>query len=154
MDGLIKNAVPRFRLKFHGSFNSKNPVEHEITLDTGFTGFVSMPLLLAFPLGLILGGTINSILADGRTVTSMWAMGTVIIEGESYHGTFTLSSGADILVGMDFLKKSGRVLIVDPQRNALSVIKSPTPRTIKPSLPPATPQVALPPMAEKPQSSK
>lgn len=82
-------------------------------MDTGFTGFVLIPLVQAFPLGLILEGTTSVVLADGSTSINLVARGQVDVEGEKRIGTVLLDAGAaDVLLGMDFLRHFKRILYI------------------------------------------
>jgi len=94
-------------------------------IDTGFTGFVSMPLIRAFPLGLILASTVNLVLADGTTVTRLTAYGFVRVENERNPGVIVLDPGADeVLLGMDFLKKFQRTLVVNSNTPSVELIEN------------------------------
>lgn len=57
-------------------------------IDTGFTGFLSVSLVDAFPLGLILFGTTDVTLADGSTVSKITCLGAADIDGERKFGLF------------------------------------------------------------------
>ena len=82
-----------------------------------------MPLLRAFPLGLLLYGTVEVTLADGSTAPKITAKGAIEIEGETEVGVVILEpSMTDILLGMDFLRKFNRVLLVDPSDNSVLLI--------------------------------
>ena len=77
-------------------------------IDTGFTGFVQLPMQHAIALGLPLHGTISSTLADGRRVDSYTAVAIAELTGFRRPGIVTLSTSAnDILVGMEFLRTFG-----------------------------------------------
>jgi predicted aspartyl protease len=82
-------------------------------IDTGFTGFLSLPMLQAFPLGLPLYGTTNVTLADGSTNVRLLAMAMATVGGQTKAGVVILEPTAtDVLLGMDFLRTFSAVLIV------------------------------------------
>lgn len=112
-------------------------IEFDAIIDTGFTGFLSIPTLRALPIGLILTSTTQVTLADGTTKGRYLAGGVVHILGEEQStltkaGLIVLEeTGADVLVGMDFLRGFGlslgvsskHVLLFDQEwldRNAAS----------------------------------
>ena len=87
--------------------------EFEAMIDTGFTGFLSMPITAAFPLALTLFGTASYSLADGSVSPKLLGFGTVALEDETAAGTIVLepmSSG--LLLGMEFLRKLDKALVV------------------------------------------
>ena len=74
-----------------------------------------MPILQAFPLGLILNGTTKVTFADGSTATKLTALGRVTLEGVAKIGVVLLEEGStDVLIGMDFLKAFEVSLLVHP----------------------------------------
>ncbi|MGA2772438.1 MAG: hypothetical protein ABSG26_16615 [Bryobacteraceae bacterium] len=76
--------------------------EFEVMIDTGFTGFLLMPIMSAFPLGLTLVGTGNYTLADDSTSPKLLAIGSVIVGNEDpVHGVI-------VLAGVYKLSASGR----------------------------------------------
>ncbi len=83
-------------------------------IDTGFTGFLMLPLVSAFPLALTLFGTTTYTLADGSQSPKLLAQGTVDLEGEQTVGFIVLEGNASSgpLLGMDFLKRSNKMLLV------------------------------------------
>jgi predicted aspartyl protease len=75
-------------------------------LDTGFSGFLSIPILEAFPLGLMLRGTINAALADGSQQAKLICRGSVHFGGEIQDGVIIVEPSSDqALIGMEFLKR-------------------------------------------------
>ena len=91
------------------------PTKFTALVDTGFSGFLLLPLLDAFPVGLILRGTMALTLADGSNQTKLTCLGMVHFDGQKELGLIVIEwKNTDVLVGMDFLRKFGKQLIVDP----------------------------------------
>lgn len=96
--------------------------EFEVMIDTGFTGFLLMPIMSAFPLGLPLLGTGNYTLADNSTSAKLLAHGNVIIGDEDpVTGIVVLEPNeCTVLLGMDFLRRAKRCLSVSVKGVALT----------------------------------
>lgn len=89
--------------------------EFDALIDTGFTGFLHLPLTLALPLGLTLLSTANYTLGDGTTCFNIIAFGTVEHEGQQIFGPISLELNTkcqDVLLGMDFIRQSKQMLIL------------------------------------------
>ena len=110
--GSIKEGSPSVSIKIGGVF-SDQPQEFEAIVDTGFTGFVSMPFIKAFPLGLPLYGSTSVVLADGKSQARLIAEAQVVVGSDSQIGLVILEpSSNEILVGMDFLRHFKPALIL------------------------------------------
>lgn len=82
-------------------------------IDTGFTGFLQIPLHEAFALGLPLEGTTAVTLADSSECVLLAARASVTFIGEPLYGVVLLSPGtSDILMGMEFLRAFGKSLMI------------------------------------------
>lgn len=106
-----------------------NPLNWKVSLncliDTGFTGFLSIPILQAFPIGLLLITTIPVTLADGRTDAKLGCLGRIHLGGESQVGLIIIEpSSTQPLLGMEFLRKFNKRLIVDPLQNVVELTDS------------------------------
>ena len=113
------NGHPSVNLTVHGFHRDLNE-QFEAQIDTGFSGFLMMPMRAAFRLGLILFGTKAFRIADGSTNVSLLAHGTVIVGNLGTTGIIVLSTTNDhLLLGMEYLTSSGRALVVSGQRVAL-----------------------------------
>lgn len=113
---LDKTGSPTLEISIFG-VNPDFAQKFDAVIDTGFSGFISMPILKAFPLGLILHGTTTVVLADGSTRPKLTAIGTAIKENEEQTAVIILDeSSNDVLIGMDFLKKFQKVLMLHPHK--------------------------------------
>lgn len=113
---------PIIKIKVWG-LSDQFSAEFEALLDTGFTGFLSLPLTAALPLGLTLMSTATYTLADGTSTTSLLALGTVDYEGQQIFGPISLELNAnckDVLVGMEFIKQ-GKLMLLLHSEGALLI---------------------------------
>ncbi len=114
--------TPTVRISVGGAFPNTEQ-DFDAKIDTGFTGFLSMPLVKAFPLALVLFGTITLTLADGSTSYRLTAWGKVTLGGVTKFGIVVLEPSFDqVLLGMDFLKKFEKTLAVSPGRNTVHLM--------------------------------
>ena len=91
-------------------------IEYEGIIDTGFTAFVQLPLAVAIELALPLEGTTSVMLADGSTAAKLTAQAQATLLGESEVGIAIIEfHSPEILIGMDFLRRFRRGLIVSRQ---------------------------------------
>ena len=98
----------------------KNPQDNKgfnvhAVIDTGFTGFIQIPLMLVAFLNLtILSGLVSSVtLADGSTRKYSLTEVCASIESEFICELALISpQGSDVLIGMEFLRLDDRALLV------------------------------------------
>ena len=109
------NACVGFRI--HGVKHSPPGPKYTGIVDTGFTRFLQIPLIHAFALGLPLEGTITLTLADSSQATCLTALAQVTLNGTTLVGIVVLSpTSEDILLGMEFLRRFQRALVVGRDR--------------------------------------
>lgn len=104
---------PHVKIRVWG-LNEQFAQEFEAMIDTGFTGFLMLPLVSAFPLALTLFGTTTYTLADGSQSPKLLAYGTVGLDEENTEGLIVLEANASSgpLLGMEFLRRSKKELLV------------------------------------------
>jgi predicted aspartyl protease len=163
-----KNGNPILKIKIGGVFSS-TPTEFTALIDTGFTGFLSMPLIAAFPLGLPLCGTTSVVLADGQNQSKLMASARVMVDDESDAklGLVILEpSSTDVLVGMEFLRQFkfglfistlGITLFDDAEftkavQGVLEAMKR-RPGSRRKANPPSSPSAPPPPSGQSPPSA-
>ena len=106
-----KNGSPAIKIRISGPVGDGQ--EFEAVIDTGFTGFLSIPLVKAFPLGLPLYGTTAITFADGSSQVRLTGGAWISLGGESDIGIAILEwESTDILIGMEFLRLFKRALFV------------------------------------------
>jgi predicted aspartyl protease len=88
--------------------------DYVATVDTGFSGFVALPLVEMVPLGLATKPSAASVmLGNGQIIYNMVAEGQVTLSGQSESGSILLDeTSSDVLVGMAFLRAFRLALIV------------------------------------------
>lgn len=102
-------------IKLHicGVAHQEPGVEFEAILDTGFTGFIQLPIQNAFSLKLPLDGTAKYTLADGSSTVCLTALSRVTFDGATVTGVVSLEmQSQEVLVGMDFLRQFKRGLVI------------------------------------------
>ena len=106
------SGSPILKIRLYGISEKVNQ-EFDAIIDTGFSGFISMPAVQAFPLGFILTGTTTTILADGSPSPKLTALGTAIVDGEKQAGTILLNLGtSDVLLGIEFIRSFKKTLFL------------------------------------------
>ena len=106
-----KSGSPALKIAVSGPITPGR--DYEAILDTGFTGFLSMPLVQAIAVGLVLYGTTVVSLADGSTAYRLTAQGMVKVGGEKEVGVVILEPDSnELLLGMGFLRLFKKALFV------------------------------------------
>lgn len=118
-----------------GTFNNDQPViEIEIKgvtgiskkinalVDSGFNGYIQIPFVEAFPLGLVLAGVQANTLADGSTSSHFVCKGQVCIDGKCIDTTIDIQPANIVLLGTKLLKELGKTFILNCSAGKVEII--------------------------------
>ncbi len=111
MVGTFENGSPYIEIGISGA--TKQETKMRALVDTGFNGYLTLPYVDAFPLGLILTGIQASKLADGSTSHYFVCVGEISIGGKKLMAPIDIQPSCNILLGTGLLKKFGKKLVVD-----------------------------------------
>ncbi len=138
LTGSFNNSgIPVFRFHLCGAFPDLPATvrEFEGLVDTGFSGFVALPLIKAFPLALPLHSTTTVVLADGSKKFRLLAAGSANLGEEAQPGLIILEPDSpEVLVGMGFLRAFKKKLIVCPETDTVSL------EDVDENIPPESPE--------------
>lgn len=119
MDGFFnQNFHPVIPIEAYG-FSKDITQKFDAIMDTGFNGFLQLPLVYALKVGLILRSTASFTLADGSVQHTILCLGTIRLNKEEQSGLISISKGNDVLIGMEFLKKFNKTLHLNCQKNII-----------------------------------
>jgi len=135
-----KSGSPVLKIKVSGPFTEGR--EYEAILDTGFTGFLSIPLVQAISLGLVLHGTTAVSLADGSTCYRLTARAMVKVEDEEQIGVAILEpTSIELLLGMGFLRLFKKAIFVSQfgvglasEEDISKIVQAQLPKSQEPAL--------------------
>lgn len=149
--GFLDNSgTPCLRISIKGPFSPAQ--EFDAVIDTGFSGFLSMPLVQAFPLGLLLYGTTTVTLADGASTYKLTAQAMVVMGKASEIGIAILEpSSTEVLIGMEFLQTFERVLLLHPTRPIVTLAEQAEIDKLLPPPPAPTDQSVPTPVPDNPK---
>jgi predicted aspartyl protease len=103
---------PRTRISISPEDRPGLSREFEATIDTGFTGFVQMPLAWADAVGLVAVGELPVTYGDGSTSPAPIAWARLQLGSETRDGFVHLEAGtAEVLVGVHFLRLFRKTLV-------------------------------------------
>ncbi len=134
---------PTLEIEILGAFN--RPTKFACLIDTGFDGFLSVPILQAFPVGLVLHTTTSVTFANGTSEDKLTCLGYARLDGEDRLGLILIESQSNqVVLGMDFLKKFGLKLIVCPTSGQVEVVPAASNFTVPAGALSPPPPAALP----------
>jgi clan AA aspartic protease len=110
---LDKKGHPRIRVGLRTPDRVSKTLD--ALIDTGFSGFLAIPEASADDLGLIPVGTVRYTVANGEVIGLILAFGTVTLENDSYAGSIVAGNVRQPLLGVEFLRDSGKALLMDAE---------------------------------------
>jgi predicted aspartyl protease len=102
------------------SDNSKKVIA---LVDSGFNGYLTLPYLEAFPLGLVLIGIQSNTLADGSSASHFVCIGQVCVDGKCISTTIDIQPANIILLGTKLLKELGKTFILDCSVGKVEIVE-------------------------------
>lgn len=119
MRGFFENGQPKIEIEVKGT--SEHSKKIIALIDSGFNGYLQLPFLEAFPLGLILKGTESSMLADGSLAPHFVCKGQVCLDGKCIVTTIDIQPSSIILIGTGLLKELGKTFILDCKKETVEI---------------------------------
>jgi clan AA aspartic protease len=123
MLGTFHNDQPKIEIVVKGT--SDNTQKVTALVDSGFNGYLTLPYVEAFPLGLILKGIQSNTLADGSSASHFVCIGQVCVDGKRISTTIDIQPANIILLGTKLLKEFGKTFILDCSIGKVEIVDSP-----------------------------
>ena len=111
MLGTFDNDQPKIEIEVKGI--NGNPKKVVALIDSGFNGYLTLPYIEAFPLGLVLNGIQSNTLADGSASSHLVCIGQVCVDGKCIATTIDIQPANIILLGTKLLKELGKTFVLD-----------------------------------------
>ncbi len=110
--GTVRNGHPFVEVSV--SVDGKTGTKYTALIDTGYSGFLCIPLMAASLLGLRAHTTVHYTLANGKRSDPIpHGYGYAGLVGDPYvRGLIAFSENATAIVGIDFLTRCGHMLIL------------------------------------------
>lgn len=125
---LDESGTPWIKIHLCGVAHDPPGIEFDAIIDTGFSGFLSVPMQVAFSLKLPLDGAVNVEQALGETVTHLQTLARMMLAGKTETVPVILASNSEnVLVGTQVLRLfrlgllilKGNVLLIDEDEHGL-----------------------------------
>ncbi|MBI5399311.1 hypothetical protein HZB07_01650 [Candidatus Saganbacteria bacterium] len=125
MLGTFNNDQPKIEIEVSGV--NGTPKKINAIVDSGFNGYLQIPYVVAFPLGLVLTGIQSNTLADGSSSAHLVCIGSVTVDGKTVRTTIDITPANIVLLGTKLLKDLGKTFILDCGRGKVEVISTDNP---------------------------
>jgi clan AA aspartic protease len=118
---------PRIKLTVKGN---RKAIGVEPIVDTGFDGYLSLPVAVAIHLGLELKGRVPVEFADGSMKNELTFQGTVVLQGHEYQIEIFLTESKDALLGSGM--RQGQKLDIDYANRVVTIESAVVSKLVKP----------------------
>ena len=122
MLGSFDNDQPTIEIEVKGVTGISRKINGLV--DSGFNGYIQIPFVEAFPLGLVLAGVQANTLADGSTSSHLVCRGNVCIDGKCIETTIDIQQANIVLIGTKLLKELKKIFILDSCIGKVEIVDS------------------------------
>ncbi|OHA41523.1 MAG: hypothetical protein A3H68_01755 [Candidatus Taylorbacteria bacterium RIFCSPLOWO2_02_FULL_46_40] len=122
MLGTFDNDQPKIEIEVKGVNGS--PKKLIALVDSGFNGYLTLPYVEAFPLGLVLTGIQSNTLADGSSASHFVCIGQICVGGKCVTTTIDIQPANIILLGTKLLKELGKKFVLDCLNGKVEIVDS------------------------------
>jgi len=120
--GYFRDNNPLLKLKVSTPDSSERSREYECVIDTGYTGFLSLPFMEMIWLGLTPHTATWMRFANGAREPRLICLGAVYLDGKQSIGDITMEPNADeSLVGIEFLRIFQKSLHINPMNGIIEL---------------------------------
>ena len=122
MLGTFENDQPKIEIEVKGV--NGRPKKLIALVDSGFNGYLTLPYVEAFPLGLVLTGIQSNTLADGSSASHFVCIGQICVGGKCVTTTIDIQPANIILLGTKLLKELGKKFVLDCLNGKVEIVDS------------------------------
>lgn len=122
MLGTFDNDQPVIEIEVKGVTGITRKIN--ALVDSGFNGYLVIPFVEAFPLGLVLAGMQANTLADGSTSSHLVCKGQVCVDGKCIDTTIDIQQANIVLLGTKLLKELGKTFVLDSSVGKVEITDS------------------------------
>ena len=122
MLGTFNNDQPEIEIEVNGVTGIKKKIKAMV--DSGFNGYLMLPFVEAFPLGLVLAGVQANTLADGSTSSHFVCKGMVCVDNKCIETTIDIQPANIVLLGTKLLKELKKTFILNSAEGTVEIIEN------------------------------
>lgn len=122
MRGSFENELPTIGLEIAGALPDSPFQKISAIVDTGFNGYLSLPYVTAFPLGLLLTGMKASTVATGELAQHFVCIGTVKLGASAILTPIDIQPNCPVLLGTRLIKRLGKQLRIDFKKQIVEFV--------------------------------